>query len=114
MLQPYGLDQYQSDAMRTAGERTDDLACHALGVAGEAGEVADLMKKHLFHGHPLDKAMAAKELGDVLWYVAVLSRRLGFSLSEVAEMNVEKLMRRYPSGFSTEGSIIRRDAVSGP
>lgn len=100
----YELNQYQRDAMRTAGDRTDDLACHALGVAGEAGEVADLFKKHLFHGHPLDRAKAAKELGDVLWYVAVLANRIGYSLSNVAELNVEKLRKRYPDGFSSERS----------
>jgi NTP pyrophosphatase (non-canonical NTP hydrolase) len=104
----YELNQYQQDAMRTAGDRKDDLACHALGVAGEAGEVADLFKKVLFHGHALDKEKAAKELGDVLWYVAILAQRIGYSLSDVAEMNVEKLRKRYPNGFSSERSQNRK------
>lgn len=98
------MDKYQHEAMRTAGNRTDDLACHALGVAGEAGEVADLFKKHLFHGHALDVGKATKELGDVLWYVAVLAQRIGVPLSEVADANVAKLRARYPDGFSSERS----------
>lgn len=100
----YELNEYQQEAMRTAGERKDDLACHALGIAGEAGEVADLFKKHLFHGHDLDRDKVIKELGDVLWYVAVLAQRMGVQLSTVAERNIAKLRERYPDGFSSERS----------
>lgn len=105
----YSLNAYQGEAMRTAGDRKDDLACHALGIAGEAGEVADLLKKHLFHGHSLDHDKVAKELGDVLWYVAVLAQRIGVDLETVARMNVEKLRKRYPDGFSSERSINREE-----
>lgn len=102
-----GFDVYQIAALRTAGgfsESREALAVWALGVAGEAGEVAELVKKHLGHGHALEREKVRKELGDVLWYVAVLAAELDISLSEVAEGNLAKLRSRYPEGFSHEAS----------
>ena len=98
------LDEYQRLAMRTKvfgrGEAVPEaLAWNALGVAGEAGEVADLIKKHVGHGHALDGAKLTRELGDVLWYVAALAHDIGVDLSEVAAVNVEKLKARYPDGW---------------
>lgn len=108
------LNEYQQAALRTAQVGADllepiDTAGDALGIAGEAGEVADLIKKHIRHGHPLDKDKVAKELGDVLWYVAVLAHRIGWSLDGVAQANVEKLRKRYPEGFSAERSLNREE-----
>lgn len=96
------LNEYQRAAMRTAGtleERGVALANWGLGIAGEAGEVADYVKKVVFHGHALDRDKLRKELGDVLWYVAVLSRAVDLDLLEVAEANIVKLRLRYPDGF---------------
>ena len=99
------LDRYQVEALRTVG--SSDLPILALGIAGEAGEVADLVKKELGHGHPRNSEKMAKELGDVLWYVAALAEEYGYSLSAVATMNIEKLKARYPQGFTVDGSINR-------
>lgn len=115
---PLSLDAYQAAAIRTCTHERGSLdqrtlSLNALGVAGEAGEVADLVKKHVGHGHPLDRDKLAKELGDVLWYVAALAHDVGLDLSTVAALNIEKLKRRYPDGFSTERSINRVD-VTGP
>lgn len=104
------LDHYQALADQTMAHDLDEwqaLATLGLGIAGEAGEVADLVKKIIGHGHPLDMAKMTKELGDVLWYVATLSRHLGLSLQFVAEANIEKLRARYPDGFTTERSMNR-------
>ncbi len=101
------LDGYQLEASRTLGDTS--LAVLGLGVAGEAGEVADLLKKHLGHGHPLDRERLVSELGDVLWYVATLATTIGASLSEVADVNITKLTARYPDGFSSERSQKRED-----
>lgn len=87
------------------------LAVMGLGITGEAGEVTDLLKKHLGHGHALDKNVLAKELGDVLWYVAAIATLNGLSLGDVATTNVAKLRLRYPEGFSEEASKARRDQV---
>ena len=85
------------------------LSVWALGVAGEAGEVVDLIKKHVGMGHELDREKLANELADVMWYVTALADEIGFSLEEIARMNVAKLQKRYPSGFSFADSIARKD-----
>ncbi len=106
------LNEYQKLALRTAGDHGDEqhrLMYTALGLNGEAGEVAEIIKKALFHGHDLDKEMLLKELGDVMWYVAVLADTLGLSLDEVGSENIAKLRRRYPDGFSSERSRNRTE-----
>ena len=104
------LDQYQVLALRTAGQHGENgLACWALGLTGEAGETADLIKKALFHGKRVDRIQIARELGDTLWYLAVLSHELGFTLSEVAQLNIDKLIARYPEGFTSQASEARID-----
>lgn len=101
------LNRYQLEALRTVG--SSNKAILGLGIAGEAGEVADIIKKELGHGHAADPVKMAKEIGDVLWYIAVLSDAYGYSLSEVATMNIEKLKARYPEGFDSERSINRAE-----
>ena len=104
------LNQYQDWASRTVNKNlnaTDTMAQDALGIAGEAGECADLVKKHLFHKHPLDKDKLVKELGDVLWYVSQLAADIGVTLDEVAQKNVDKLKARYPEGFTEKASLER-------
>ncbi len=104
------LNEYQDWAGRTANKNlnaTDTMAQDALGIAGEAGECADLVKKHLFHKHPLDKDKLVKELGDVLWYVSQLAADIGVTLDEVAEKNIAKLKARYPEGFTEKASLER-------
>lgn len=86
---------------------TGELLNGALGITGEAGEVADMIKKYVFHGHDLDRDALIKELGDVCWYVALLSHAIGVDLGEVMNRNIEKLARRYPEGFTNEASIKR-------
>ena len=101
-------NDYQRAALRTTnGANFVNLTNAALGMAGEAGEVADIVKKHTFHGHDLDVNHVAEELGDVLWYVAVGAEAIGLSLGEVAQRNIEKLKRRYPDGFEKARSINR-------
>ena len=87
----------------------------ALGLAGEAGECADHVKKHLFQGHNLNCAHLAEEIGDVLWYCAELAAGINRSLDEIAEQNIAKLRKRYPNGFDSERSIHRAEggAIDG-
>lgn len=83
------------------------LVISGLGIAGEAGEVADQIKKEVGHGHPADVEKIEKELGDVLWYLADIATRYGLALNRIAQRNIEKLQQRYPEGFSSERSINR-------
>ena len=85
-----------------------ELINGALGLTGEAGEVSDMIKKYIFHGHDLDRDDLVKELGDVCWYVALISRAIGVNLEDVMSLNIEKLKKRYPEGFSEEASINRK------
>lgn len=80
---------------------------NAIGLAGEAGEVADLVKKGIFHQHGIDKSKLAKELGDCLWYIAALCTKLDLPLSEIMRSNINKLESRYPDGYTSEDSINR-------
>jgi len=108
-------NEYQNLAARTLISKPDFeitpeqimIVWNALGLAGEAGEVADGIKKAIFHQHGLNPEKIKKELGDVLWYVAGLCTQLGFSLEDVMTGNIEKLKARYPKGYSSEMSINR-------
>jgi NTP pyrophosphatase (non-canonical NTP hydrolase) len=106
------LDEYQDLAARTLGrDRTHDqqLANAALGLTGEAGEVAEVIKKHLFHATPLDQDALVKELGDCLWYIGAFATVLGLSMDDIAQRNIDKLRKRYPEGFDTERSRNRTE-----
>jgi len=82
---------------------------NALGLTGEAGEVADLIKKGIFHHHGLDMPAIEKELGDTLWYLAAICTTLDLDLSKIMEANIEKLRIRYPNGYSSDDSKCRVD-----
>ena len=100
---------YQKEAMRTANGTHEDLLQNGvMGLCGEAGECVDLVKKHLFQGHELDKEHLAKELGDVSWYLAVTAKAIGYDLNTILQMNVKKLRDRYPNGFEEERSKHRK------
>lgn len=102
------LDEYQKANLRTYPRQDfSQLAYLALGLAGEAGEVADHVKKYIGHGHPLDAEKVKRELGDVLSYLAVIAKVLGAPLSEIAQINVDKLKARYPNGFTQDASLNR-------
>ena len=112
------LDEYQALADRTANHANDKKKIEdvpypvleaALGMAGEAGEICDMLKKHFFQGHDLDLEHLLKEAGDVLWYVARIATGLGYTLNEVGKRNIDKLEARYHGSFSAESSIHRRE-----
>lgn len=106
------INEYQNLAMRTLNRELSEremLTNAVMGLCGESGEACDIVKKHLFHGHELDREALIKELGDVAWYLAEASESLGISLDEIFEKNIEKLKKRYPEGFSFEKSKNRTE-----
>jgi NTP pyrophosphatase (non-canonical NTP hydrolase) len=98
------LNDYQKEALTTAIYPDEQRIIYpSLGMTGEAGEVADKVKKVLRDNEGVFTAEKnteiAKEIGDVLWYCAVLARDLGYDLETVARMNVEKLRSRRERGM---------------
>jgi NTP pyrophosphatase (non-canonical NTP hydrolase) len=70
-----------------------------LGVQSEAGELADILKRHLFYGQPLDLVHIAEELGDICWYIAIGTDAAGFPLGNVFNAISDKLRVRYGDEF---------------
>ncbi len=105
------FDEYQKRAMTTAITNKDplmDKTIWAMGIAGEAGEVLEKWKKIVAYkdGHVSeeDREGLKKELGDVVWYVAVMADRLGLSFDEVMQLNLDKLASRARRGtIASEG-----------
>lgn len=116
-------DLYQKFAMRTNDYRGTERLLEAskkcpdvdfggilngcLGLAGETGEFNDMVKKWIFHEKDLDIGHAKKELGDVLWYVAMICESFGWELNDIMQINVDKLRARYPDGFDVNKSAHR-------
>jgi len=99
------FSDYQSGAAKTAvypGRGEGNWIYPALGLAGESGEICEKIKKAIRDdGGKMTqerRALLAKELGDVLWYVATLCSELGLNLDEVAEGNLAKLAARQAGG----------------
>ena len=102
------FDTYEREAGRTITPNQDNEERKlnaALGLAGEAGEVVELIKKARFHGKPYDRATMCRELGDVLWYLNQMAFAHDLTLGEIADANVAKLCARYPDGFVKGGGV---------
>jgi NTP pyrophosphatase (non-canonical NTP hydrolase) len=95
------FEDYQTEASQTAlyPKRLANLEYPTLGLAGEAGEVANIVKKiQRDHGGIINNDIRGKlkdELGDVLWYISACADELGLTLTEIAEFNVQKLAKRH-------------------
>jgi len=101
-MQEISFNEYQRAALSTAVYPDLGKAVYpTLGLAGEAGEVAEKIKKYHRDGVSSFEAFQAtmrKELGDVLWYVAVIADELGMDLIDIAEANIAKLAARKTAG----------------
>lgn len=103
-------NEYQRGILRTMRgdmEPKDMLIEGVMGLNGESGECIDIVKKHIFQGHILNKDHLAEELGDVAWYLAFTAFVIGYDLEDVLQMNIKKLKERYPEGFDCVASINR-------
>lgn len=106
------LNEYQVSAGKTIPENMGfaDMEHHALhGMVGEIGELHSIYQKR-YQGHnDVDTAHLKKELGDLLWFVAEYCTGRGWSLDEIAKLNIDKLKARYPEGFDPERSQHRAE-----
>lgn len=104
-------NKYQELAARTINPKLcqQDLERHALhGLAGEVGEIHSLYQK-AFQGHGFDPKHLVKEIGDLIWFIAELCTVYGIKLDDVMQMNIDKLIARYPDGFKEMDSVHRAE-----
>ena len=90
---PHSLNGYQQQAKTFITEKANNFDYLVLGLCEEAGETAGKFAKGIRDGN-FNHEEVKKELGDVLWFVAMISDKLGFTLDDVAKSNLEKLESR--------------------
>ncbi len=108
------FDAFQAHCAARAGRHADGhMEYFPGGLCEEAGEAYGVMKKHVYHGQPLDREKYLKELGDAAWYLAMAAHSVGASLSDVIRAQVRKNYERYPRGFTVEDATRRADEKKG-
>lgn len=103
------MNEYQRLAARTINHELgkEDQMAHALhGMVGEIGEIHSIYQKR-YQGHEIDEVELQKETGDLLWFIAEFCTANGWSLADIANQNIAKLVLRYPEGFEAERSLHR-------
>ena len=114
------FEEYQELYKRTRNPNLswfDEMGNAGMGLAGEAGEVCDLLKKILYHEHEVDRDKLVDELGDLMWYLALTIDAINtaldskkaspLTLDEILDRNIDKLRHRYPDGFDRARSFHR-------
>jgi NTP pyrophosphatase (non-canonical NTP hydrolase) len=86
-----------------------ELLHAAIGIAGEAGELLDAVRKHVFDGQPLDEDNLKEEAGDIIFYLEALIQTMRFSVHEIITGNMAKLSKRYEGGYSDQQAQERKD-----
>lgn len=101
---------YKAASERTLIDKGHDmnLLHAAMGIGTEAGELLDAFKRKLFYGKELDVVNVKEEIGDIMWYVAILLRELDLDFHELLQLNIDKLRARFPEKF-TETHALNRD-----
>jgi NTP pyrophosphatase (non-canonical NTP hydrolase) len=104
------IQTYLTESERTMVQKGHDmnLLHGAIGICTEAGELLDAFKKKLYYGKELDVTNVKEEIGDMMWYVAILMRELNLDFDELLQINIDKLRARYPEKFS-EANALNRD-----
>ena len=119
------VDEVTSDASKDAQALSDSLdvidnfgvspervLTAAIGISAEGGEFAEIVKKCIFQGKPMDddaQYHMKRELGDIMWYIAQACIALSISLEDVLDTNIQKLEARYPDGFEAFRSENRKE-----
>ena len=106
------FEKYIEECKRTynwQGLPDIEVCMLCMGLAGETGEVIDYLKKVGFQDHTLDIEKLKSEMGDMMWYFAMLCHFFKIKFEDILNCNIEKLRKRYPNGFDKEKSINRID-----
>ncbi len=104
-------EDYIKNALRTEPQEYPFKGTHevtpriehgAIGIVTEAGEIMDAVKTNKYYGRELDKVNLIEEMGDVMWYLAILCDELGVSFEDVWEKNINKLKKRFPEKYTSD------------
>lgn len=87
----------------------EDVMHMTLGIAGEAGEVVDVVKREFVYDEELNIAHLREEIGDLLFYIQGMHNIFGWAIAETMQRNMDKLRKRYPNGYSDEHAALRLD-----
>lgn len=104
-------NEYQKLAARTINKELfcEEMNDHALhGMVGEIGEIHSIYQKH-FQGHMISEEHLKKEVGDLMWFVAEYCTANNWLLEDIMQMNIDKLMLRFPEGFEADKSLNRKE-----
>jgi len=107
------LNEYQRLCKKTAkrfNKKEKEILDWGLGIVGEAGDLAGCIKKTIFHGNNQTKGIK-ENLGDTLWYAAMICNFFGWDFQEVLEENIKKLKKRYPKGFTEKAAKRKRTRI---
>lgn len=114
------IEEYKAAAERTLIDKGHEmnLLHAALGIGTEAGELLDAFKRKLFYGKELDVVNIKEEMGDLMWYMAILLRELDLDFHEILDLNIAKLRARFPDKFTEKDALERnldreRDILEG-
>lgn len=88
-------------------EKTQNVLHGAIGLSTESGELLDSLKKKIYYGRDLDTVNIKEELGDIMWYMALIMRELDLEMEDVLNTNIQKLKARYGDKFSEEKAFDR-------
>lgn len=101
------LNEYQNVCKTTAKKdfptKNEEILTWGLGISGEAGDVASCIKKTISHKNN-QKQGIKENIGDTLWYIAMICNFFEWDLQEILDENLEKLKKRYPQGFTIENA----------
>lgn len=114
LFEAVGLDMTREGYREVKLKASMRLLHAQVGIGGESGEIQDLIKKHVFGGKPLDRDKVREEVGDQLWYLALLLHEVGLTFEEVMVANIAKLKARYPDSrdkYQGRDESAEREAV---
>ena len=98
---------YENIAKKVNDPKLQRMLHAVYGLSTEAGEMLDQYKRHIYYGAPLDLVNVEEEMGDLFWYLAILSDTIGVPFEQIMDKNIAKLKARYGSKFTQDAAVTR-------